>query len=194
VIGIDPADAELLHDVIGVMRELREIDSVFSAEQLAATIVFQTHTSVTFCREEVDHYTARTSGYYQYQFKKAYPVQDREAFQRLVDTTHEWKFSPPYKLKWRILARIKMARRGNNGGYAFAYLCYLHAFNQPDDPELANVYAESALDMLVYGCRTRYPFVIKDMERISPARLDEIAWLDDRNRKGWTDYWASPAR
>ncbi|MBL9050983.1 MAG: hypothetical protein JNK19_12815, partial [Tabrizicola sp.] len=38
VIGIDPADAALLVDVIGVMRELRSIDSVFTAEQLAATI------------------------------------------------------------------------------------------------------------------------------------------------------------
>ena len=191
VIGIDPADAGLLDDVIGVMRELREIDKVFSAEQLAATMVFQTHTSVSFCTDEVDHYTARTCGYYQYQFKKSYPIRDRAAFQKLIETDFDWKLEPPIKLKWRILARLMMLRRGGDGAYASAYQSYLHAFDEPDDPELANVYSEQALDMLIYGCRTRYPFTVKDMARLSPTQLGNVQWLDRRNRTRWSDYWAS---
>lgn len=191
VIGIDPSDAYLMDDVIEVMRELREIDSVFSAEQLAATMVFQTHTSVSFCTKEVDHYTARTCGYYQYQFKKAYPARDPAAFRKLVDAPMEWQLSPPLKTWLRLLNRYKMRHRSKSDAYTSAHLNYLHAFDTPRDPELANVYAETALDMLIYGCPTRHPSAAFDFARLAPAELDQVAWLDKHNRKRWAAYWAA---
>lgn len=192
VIGIDPSDAGLMDDVIEVMRALREIDSVFSAEQLAATMVFQTHTSVGFCTAEVDHYTARTCGYYQYQFKKAYPERDADSFRKLVDAPIEWKLSPPLKPFLRLLARYKMRHRGKTDGYTTAYLNYLHAFDSTKDAELANVFAETALDLLIYGCPTRHPSTSTDFVRLAPAQLAQATWLDKRNRKRWTAFWAAP--
>ncbi|MBL9050827.1 MAG: hypothetical protein JNK19_12020 [Tabrizicola sp.] len=146
---------------------------------------------MTFCDAEVDHYMARTSGFYQYQFKKTYPKRDPEAFAGLLAMDFDWELEPPIKLRWRLMARLKMLQRGNDPEYGYAYLCYLHAIASRDNPELANVYAEMALDMLVYGCQKHFPFAENDLLQIAPPRLPDANWMNRRNRKGWSSYWAS---
>ncbi|MDP3262595.1 MAG: hypothetical protein U1E06_05110 [Tabrizicola sp.] len=189
IIGIDPADADLLDDVIAVMSALRAVDPVFTAEQLAATIVFREKTMVSFCSDVVDHYLGRSSGYYHYQFQKRYPKRDALAFQKLVENLPDIQLSPHLGIKSRVLGRFKTIQRGGNATYGHAYSHYAQAFDTYDDQALANVYSETALDLLAFGCRKRFDFTQKDFARFAPNNIGAVDWLSPRSRKRWSLYW-----
>jgi len=73
VLGIDPQDAPLMAQIKAVMHDVRRNSDVFTAVQLAASLVFAAKTEVSVCEDLVDHYWDGPRAYYHYQMNRMYP-------------------------------------------------------------------------------------------------------------------------
>ena len=191
VCGIDPADGAMMDRAMALTLALWQLDPIFTAEQLATSVVFQTDTQVSCCDAEVDHYWPRARTYFHSQFAAAYPKRDLAAFQRLVTVPPVIEEVPSAGVKLRVLARLKTLQRRNDKVYGYAYLSYLHAIARADKPALANACADQALNTLMYGCRPRHPFASRDFARFGPARIAAERWLEPRIAARWSAYWAT---
>ncbi|MEF9605813.1 hypothetical protein O4J55_27195, partial [Paracoccus sp. PXZ] len=73
VLGLHPQDAPLMEGVKAVMQEIRAQSSVFTAVQLAASVVFGAETELSNCDDLVEHYWNGPRAYYHHQMKHMFP-------------------------------------------------------------------------------------------------------------------------
>ena len=192
VLGLDPQDAHLMDDFIAVMHAIRTHSDVFTAEQLAASLVFCGPTEIASCPDIVEHYWEGPRPYYRYQMARMFPqimqgggIPDKDIVVPTLDR------EPPVRLTDKITARLKSMKRGRDGGYAYAYLAYRSALScQHRDPDLANVWASTALSMLSFGVETPRPETPNDFAVFRPDKLQSLGWMKPDLQKKWQAYWA----
>jgi hypothetical protein len=192
VIGLDPQDAHLMDDFIAVMHGIRAHSTVFTAEQLAASLAFTGPTEIAACPDLVEHYWDGPRPYYRYQMARMFPkvmggggIDDKEQTITALDR------EPPVKMADKIAARLKRLQRGNDGGYIHAYLAYRSALScQHHDPDLANVWASNALAMLSWGLEKQRPETPDDFAAFNAENLQTLDWMDPGLQRRWVDYWA----
>lgn len=193
VLGLDPQDAPLMDDVKAAMRDIRDHSDMFTAVQLAASLVLGAgKTELSVCDEIVEHYWGGPRAYYHYQMEQMFPgVLGGEGIADARIPLAALSQSPPVALRHRIAARIVRLRRGAGPAYGSAYLAYRSAiFLHLSNPKLANVWATKALNMLKWGVPDAQPHTA-DFQRFTPARLEAEIWMDGDLRKRWQDYWSS---
>lgn len=193
ILGLHPRDAHLLDEVKLVMGEIRDHSSVFTAVQLAASIVLGSKLELSTCEDLVEHYWDGPRAYYHYQINRMFPeVLKGQSIQALKSQLLPLERSLPGSLTARVAARLKRVQRKAGAEYGYAYMAYLSALSsRQKDPELANVWAGTALDMLVWGSRERFPQTPADFAFFAPDRLEAQTWMQSGLRKRWQDYWAA---
>ncbi|KRW96170.1 hypothetical protein [Paracoccus sp. MKU1] len=191
VLGLHPQDAPLMEGVKAVMQEIRAQSSVFTAVQLAASVVFGTETELSNCDDLVEHYWNGPRAYYHHQMKHMFPdVLQGGGVGGMDVPLMPLEKDPPSPLPNRIAARIKRMRRNGDSEYAYAYLAYLNALSLRDkDLDMANVWAVTALDMLCWGVSHQHRETAADFALFVPASLDRQNWMQPALRKRWHDYW-----
>ncbi len=197
VLGIDPKDAPLMDDVKAVMHDIRNYSDVFTAVQLAASLVLGAKTDLSVCDDLVDHYWDGPRAYYHYQMNRMFPgVLDGGGIAQPDLPLAPLKNDIPATLSNRIAARIKRMRRAAEPGYAYAYLAYRSALSVRDaDRELAHVWAVTALNMLRWGLEhPRPPSTVEDFRLFAPEQIEAQVWMKPDLRRQWRIYWSEPNR
>lgn len=194
LLGLDPSDRVLLQDVKETLAGIRAHTTMFTAEQLAASLVLQQELEISMGRDLVEHYWHGPRAYFHYQMGQMFP--DVRAGGGVVDADMPLptlRRQIPSKPAHQIAARLKRLRRGATSEYEFAYRAYLGACSvRFSDPELANVWAVTALNMLTWGIpdgQSLLPMVRKDFVQFAPERLSEQGWMDSGLQKRWHTYW-----
>lgn len=196
VLGLHPHDADLMGDVKAVMRQIRDRSEVFTAVQLAASLVFGSRTGLSTSEDLVEHYWAGPRSYYRYQINRLFPdVLSGGGIGMWDPPLAPLRQTPPRRIGDRIAARIKRMQRGGDREYGSAYLAYRSALSARGvDVELANVWAAAALDMLIWGMRHRRPETARDFSAFAPASLDQLDWMTPELRSRWRSYWDAGAQ
>lgn len=116
VMGIHPQDAPLMEDVKAAMQSIRENSSMFTAVQLAASLVFGARTELSVCDDLVEHYWGGPRAYYHYQMQRMFPgVLSGAGIEDPGMTPAPLAQSPVVALKHRLAARIKRLQRATAG-------------------------------------------------------------------------------
>lgn len=196
VLGVHPKDIGAVDDAITLMQGVRDISDVFTAVQLATSLAFAARTELSVCDDVVEHYWAGPRAYYQYQMKQMFngtTGADR-------DLSKDTALAPlsdqlTGKLSHRLQARLKNLRAGNDSRYVYAVTAYLSALDRcDDDPDLANVWATTALNILQWGLREHAEQVrIADFKQFAPDLINEHGWMQPALRQKWADYWRNAA-
>jgi hypothetical protein len=191
VIGIHPDNYKLLDDAISTMRGIRKYSSMFTAEQLAVSLVFKKELNVLCCETAIDHYWNGRRDYYHYQINKMFPnllkgeatLYSHEHFQEL--TNHL-----PARYYDRFITRLRMFRRRVSPEYYYAYVAYVSALaQQRENPELANVWAANALNMLMWGVDESEEVAGTDFNQFKGNSLKSQEWMHSSLRARWAAYW-----
>lgn len=192
VLGLHPQDASLMEGAMAAMQGIRENSSMFTAEQLAASLVFAGRTELSICDDLVEHYWGGPRAYYHYQMQQMFPgvlkgagIEDADMALASLDQ------SPAVALRHRLAARIKRLQRAVGAEYAAAYSAYLSALSLRDtNPDLANVWTTIAMNMLQWGMGNQrvHP---ADFIRFTPAQIGLQHWMQPDLRDRWRDYWPS---
>ncbi len=193
VLGLDPADAPLMEEIKAVMRTIRDNSRVFTAVQLAASLVLSARTELSVCDDIVEHYWGGPRAYYHYQMNRMFPnvmqgggIADPDMEIAPLNPSLTGKLGP------RIAARIKRIVRGAGPDYGYAYMAYLSALSLRDtDRDLANVWAVTALNMLRWGIREPQPQARKDFWHFAPERIEAQGWMQPELRKKWREHWGA---
>mgnify|MGYP001942867291 CR=1 FL=1 len=191
VLGVHPQDIGAVDDAIAVMQSVRDISTVFTAVQLATSLAFAARTDLSVCDDVVEHYWAGPRAFYQYQMKQMFngptgaerdPKQDAALAPLSTQLTG--------KLSHRLIARMKSLRSGGDPRYVYAVTAYLSALDRcDDDPDLANVWATTALNILQWGLGDNTAQVrLKDFEHFTPERIGRQGWMQPSLQQKWTDY------
>lgn len=190
-LGLDPQDVHLMDDFIAVMHAIREHSDVFTAEQLAASLVFCSETEVATCPDIIEHYWEGPRAYYRYQMARLFPkVLEGGGIDDKDFVIPSLEKEPPAGFADKIAARLKRMQRGNDGGYGHAYLAYRSAMScQQSDPELANVWASTALAMLSWGVAGQRPETQQDFTAFRSTNLHALGWMTPELQKQWQQYW-----
>lgn len=192
VLGIHPQDAALMNEVVSLTHTIRDASNVFTAVQLAASLVFASRTNISTCDDIVEHYWDGPRHYYHYQMNKIFPdFADLEKHD-LSDLK-----IPPLrkvlkgKIRHRLAARIRSLSKGRDHRYNYACLSYLSAlYSWKEDQDLANVWAGNALNTLKWGLQDwNYAVSAKDFEYFTPPYIDQQTWMHSGLKKKWKDYW-----
>ena len=191
-LGLDPHDAHLLDDFIAVMHAIRSHSTVFTAEQLAASLVFHGSTQIASCPDIVEHYWDGPRPYYRYQMARMFPlvfggggIPEKDIIVPTLDR------EPPTRLTDRITSRLKRMKRGQDGGYGYAFLAYSSALAcHQSDPDLANVWASTALSMLLFGVDKTHPETPDDFKAFGSQKLSDLSWMTPDLKKRWQTYWS----
>jgi len=194
VFGLHPRDAHLLDEVKAALAGIREHSTMFTAEQLAASLVLGEKLQLSVCEDLVDHYWYGPRTYYHYQMKHMFPgVMNGDGITDAgTPLAPLQKSLPRGRLLHRVAARLKRLRRGAVPEYGFAYMAYLSALSLRDkDPDLANVWAATALNTLIWGMPGQQPRIWADFALFLPGRLDTQNWMQPALRKRWQGYWAT---
>lgn len=194
VLGLDPQDAPLMDDILSVIRAIRVHNKVFTAEQLAASLVLCEATQIAACDDMVEHYWDGPRPYYRYQMARMFPhVLDGGGIDKAAATgpVAPLEREPPIRVADRIAARLKgLQRGGGDGGYAYAYLAYRSALScRHHDPDLANVWAATALAMLSWGLLRPRPEARGDFAAFRSENLAALDWMAPELRRRWDAYW-----
>ncbi|HLQ19868.1 MAG TPA: hypothetical protein VK146_12900 [Tabrizicola sp.] len=190
VFGVHPNDMGVLDRTLSVTRAIWETVPVFTAEQLAFSIVAGAETKLQTCEDLVTHYWGGPRGYYRYQIDRLFPRQSSPRQPGSIpDVLPTLQDMPPYGRLMALRARFFRLRRGNDGTYAHAWLCSQNALNERDDLPLANVWAESALATLRYGALQPQPRFAADFAAFAPGRIDRLGWLHPDLRESWATLW-----
>lgn len=193
VLGLDPKDAPLMDDIKVAMHDIRDNSDMFTAVQLAASLVLGGgKTELSVCDDVVEHYWGGPRAYFHYQMEQMFPgVLEGGGIADPRMPLAALSQSPPVALRHRIAARIVRLRRGARAEYGSAYLAYLSAISlHLSNPKLANVWATKSLNMLKWGMPDVQPHAA-DFKRFTPSRLEAEIWMDGDLRKRWQDYWLS---
>lgn len=196
LLGLDPRDVHLMDDVISVMKAIRTHSGVFTAEQLAASIVFLGATSIATCEDIVEHYWDGPRAYYHYQMARMFPQVlsggGVELAELHIAALHR---EPPVRLIDKMATYFKRLQRGHDGDYIYAYLAYRSARScQQRDPELANVWADTALAMLTWGVSHQRGETTQDFSGFRPETLQSLRWMQPELRARWETYWKELSR
>jgi hypothetical protein len=193
VLGVDPQDVHLMDKIKAVMQDMRAHSRVFTAEQMAASLVLGAQTELSACDDLVDHYWGGPRDYYHYQMGQMFPdvlagggiTAPDQPLAPLVDDLRG-------RLDHRLAARIKRIQRRAEPSYGAAYTAYLSALSLGDtDPKLAQVWAITALSILRWGLSEKPPqAVAQDFTQFSPDRIDLQTWMRPDLRDRWRAYWA----
>lgn len=191
VVGMHSADAGLLDQAIELMIALYRISGMFTSEQLALALVLDRETTLHFADDIVEHYYGSARAYYIYQIGKIYPQRDASAFTRLFSALPPLLDRVPRNMPDRIFGRLKTRQRAASPAYGEAHILYRKAQSSGPDDEFANVCAELALNLLLYGHRERSLFIQQDFSAFAARNLDRIDWMTPRLKRLWQSYWDS---
>ncbi len=193
VVGIDPQDAGHIAYAISVMQRIVELSDMFTAEQLATSIVLSHHTEVTTCEDSVEHYWDGPRVYYQHQMNSMFPcvlegAGIKDATMQLEPLQKDLKGT----LSSRIAARIKRLQRRAGPEYGAAYTAYISGLAlRNTDAALANVWADRSLNLLQWALRQERPVGIRhDFHLFTEGSIDQQEWMKPELRDRWRGYWA----
>ncbi|RYH01221.1 hypothetical protein EU805_14570 [Salipiger sp. IMCC34102] len=191
ILGLCPSDADRLDDVEAAMIDIRATSDMFTAVQLAASLVFdQGHVST--CEDLVEHYWDGPRAYYHYQMQRMFPgVLEGKRIADPDMPLPPLRRSPPIALRHRVAARAMRMRRAAGPELGYAYLAYRSALShRKSDPDLANVWADAGLAMLTWGTRdtNAHP---SDFSRFSGKQLRSQTWMKPDLQARWESYWSS---
>lgn len=191
VVGIHPADTDLLKKIKEAMFAVRQVSSVFTAVQLAASMVLTSETALSTCEEVVEHYWGGPRYYYHYQINRLYPeVMRREPITCSRDPLPPLRGIPDGPVLTRLFVKLRFLFRGKSPEYRFAFLAYACAISlRRSDPEMASVWAIAAVDALTWAAPERPEEGMSDFRLFSPPRIGAQTWLDPHARRKWLAYW-----
>jgi hypothetical protein len=191
VVGLDPSDAHYMVDAIATMREIVRLCDMFTAEQLATSIVLTQHTEVATCEDLIEHYWGGPRAYYHYQIAKLFPeVMVGEPIKGVEGALPRLQKMPPIKRVNSLLARLKRFQLGGDKEYQFAYVAYRSALScRHNDPALANVWATMALNILLWGAKNRLPKAETAFKDFRPEKLKAQQWMAPQLQQRWQEYW-----
>lgn len=194
VLGLHPQDAPLVEDVKAAMRAIRANSGMFTAVQLAASLVLDARTQLSTCDDMVEHYWGGPRAYYHYQIAKMFPgIMNGTGVESPSSALPVLERSLTPAFRHRLAARIKRIQRARGPEFATAYSAYLSALSlHRSDPALANVWGTTALNMLQWGMggQSVQP---RDFLRFTPAHIGTQQWMEPGLRKRWLDYWSKVA-
>jgi hypothetical protein len=192
VIGLHPADIDAMSKIKSMTSAIRQVSDIFTAVQLAASIVLTRDTQVSTCEDVLEHYWGGPRAYYHYQINKMFPeILRNEPIPALSGTLPALQGLPKTPIVHRLAAAAMRLQRRAPPEYAFAYQAY-HTANQlrNSDPELANVWALAGVDMLIWGMPFRtMSWVVKDFNLYEPSRIADQHWMRSEVRDRWLRYW-----
>lgn len=196
LLGLDPSDRALLEDVKSVLESIRIHTHMFTAEQLAASLVLQQRLAISLGRDLVEHYWHGPRAFFHYQMAHMFPDVRRGG--GILDVNMSLPLLQRQmhgKVAHKIAARLKRVQRGQSAEFEFAYRGYLNAIaHRHTDPELANVWAVTALNTLTWGMGAAPPAradVQRDFARFAPPQLDAQDWMTPDLRARWRAYWSA---
>lgn len=192
VLGLHPQDAPLMDEVKAAMHVIRDNSSMFTAVQLAASLVLGARTQLSVCDDLVEHYWGGPRAYYHYQIERMFPgVLNGKGIDNPGMAPLPLNRSPAAAWRHRLAARIKRFQRAVGPEYGAAYMAYLSALSLRDaNPDLANVWATMALNMLQWGMRGQLAYPA-DFIRFTPAQIGSQYWMQPGLRNRWSDYWSN---
>jgi hypothetical protein len=192
VMGLDPQDAGLLDQVIVRTKAMRAQSSLFTCNQIAASLVFGGLSRLSTCEDLILHYWGGPRQYYQYQIDRMFPEVLRGGGVAAPDAPlAPLQDLPRPGFRHRLLGRLQRLRRGTSDAYAHAYACASNALAaRASDRDMANVWAGTAVDVLAYGLPNGPRANLQDFRAFAPAQIDANAWLNADTRKRWKQYWS----
>lgn len=188
VVGISSEQAALLEDAAALTRELVDAAGpVHTLEQFSLGLVLGSHCTVRTADDVVRHYIGWKRRFVHERIRAILPEFTKSAFGSAPAGSHDAEAFPRWRRRDAVRAKIRAWRRRGLDEYAFAYLCYLSAFNATSRSE-ANAWAGTALDFVTWN---KYPpgVVAEDFSAMRPDRLASLEWLDPRVRDRWLAYW-----
>lgn len=191
VLGAHPSDTDLLNQIKAVMFRTRELSRVFTAVQLAASLVFHEKSELSTCEDAIDHYWSGPREYFHYQMQRIFPDvaagSNVAAPDAPLPPLCDMPRGNPF---FRFAARARRLQRRAPASYGHAYTAYLSALAlRRRDPELANVWAGVAVNALVWGMSRRMRATEKDFRRFGPSGLKANTWLLPNVQRRWEQYW-----
>ncbi len=191
VLGLDPSDISIINDVESIMKTILDESSVFTANQLAYSMVLAKQTQVSVCEDVVQHYWSENRAYYRYQFARMFASVASGSYLESYDMElPRLEKRPPTSIKNRIIAKLKRLTACRSDEYRSAFLAYLSALScHRNDPDLANVWAEQSLNMLVWGLKTPVTNAHMDFTLFNKNELKKHKWMNSSVRNRWHEYW-----
>lgn len=192
IIGVHPSDIDLMTGVKAVMFAVRAQSDVFTAVQLAASMVLERKTQLSTCEDVVEHYWGGPRHYYQYQIKKMFPqIMQVKPIAMPSGPLPPLQEIPSGPFFQQLVARLKLLGRKVPPAYRFALVASFTAHSlRTKNPELANVWAVTAANILIWGLQSRPEGWAKDFHLFAPERVADQAWLEEDVRKKWLNYWS----
>ncbi len=191
VYGVMPNHVALMGEAIQILKDLRQHGSIFTMEQLAASIALSKTLQMSECRDLIEHYWHGPRAYFHYQMGQMFP----ELRTGLGIADAHMALPPlerriPTKASHKITARLKRLHRKATSEYETAYRYYLGARDlRASDPELANVHATTALNILTWGLQEAPAKMGDDFALFAPDNLSAQGWMDEKLRQRWQSFW-----
>lgn len=192
IIGLHPADAELFTKMKSLTAALRGMSDIFTAVQVAASLVMDQNTQVSTCEDVLTHYWGVSRPYYHYQIDKLFPeIMKGEPIRWPMGALPKIRELPKAPFRHRLSSAVMRRLRSAPSEYGYAYqACRTATDLQRSDPALANVWAQVGVDMLIYGMPVRpVRWLAKDFPAFEPGRIADQAWMRPEVRNRWTRYW-----
>ncbi|WP_299552958.1 hypothetical protein [uncultured Tateyamaria sp.] len=198
VYGLMPEHGPLMETAVSILQDLRKHGSVFTAEQLAGSMALGEVLEISECRDLIEHYWHGPRAYFHYQMGQMFPhVRVSGGIADVNMSLPSLRRHIPSKPAHQIAARLKRLWRRAPSEYEFAYRAYLGACStRVSDPELANVWALTALNMLTWGMSDRQPssrIIQKDFVLFAASTLRDQGWMEPGLQKRWEAYWSTRA-
>ncbi|WP_299601331.1 hypothetical protein [uncultured Tateyamaria sp.] len=194
VYGLMPEHASLMQTAVAILEDLRKHGSVFTAEQLAGSVALHDVLEIAECRDLIEHYWHGPRAYFHYQMGQMFHgVREGGGVADMNMRLPTLQRHIPSRPAHQVGARLKRLQRRAPSEYEFAYRAYLGARStRLSDPELANVWALTALNMLTWGMpdgKLLLNTIETDFALFSPARLHEQNWMTVPLQKRWAAFW-----
>lgn len=192
VVGLHPLDAYLMDDVKTAMQEIRDNSDMFTAEQLATSLIFADKTKLTICDDLVEHYWGGPRAFYHYQMQQMFPsILNGEGINDPNVPLKPLARLPGVALRHKIAGRLKRLSRAISPEYETAYIAYRSALSlSSSNPDLANVWSTIALNMLQWGMRGQVA-IPTDFFEFSSEQINAQRWMQTDLRNRWLNYWSS---
>lgn len=196
VYGLMPEHASRMQAAVELLEDMRKHGSVFTAEQLAGSIALSDGLEIAECRDLLEHYWHGPRAYFHYQMGQMFPgVREGGGVADVNMPLPTLQRHIPSKPAHQIAARLKRLQRRAPSEYEFAYRAYLGARStRRSDPELANVWALTALNMLTWGMpdgKLSPRTTQTDFAMFSPTGLLDQDWMTVPLKKRWAAFWAA---
>lgn len=190
--GFHPRDLPTLDKAVEVIRDIRGMVELFTANQLAYGMVLPALMQVGGCEDIIAHYWGGPRQWYRYQIARFFPWAGKPGAVAVIPQEMPVLLEmPPYGPGIRFKARVLRSLRGGDGTYAHAWLCSRQALGTRADPPLANSWAEMALNTLRYGKPPVHRRERVDFAEFTAPAIDRLTWMQPGQRKGWLALWDS---